>query len=169
MTFSLFQQHVQNQTYRAWRPLGYIPDLDQGSAAEKQTSSNPSQQGRKYRNYHACLSACLESLEVLMNKDGIVMYLTLGGNAQRVRIRFSLAMFMGDGKSSDVLCCRMTHYKQPRTSRACYTTFDNLVQLRNPNNGRRRNPIVDCEWVLQEQQKKLLVGCQLPGKEMTES
>ena len=62
MKFSLFVQSVRNQTFRAWRPIGYIPDLDQASAAEKQTSSHPGQQGRKYRNYHACLKACLASL-----------------------------------------------------------------------------------------------------------
>ena len=69
MTLSLFQEHIRNQPFRAWRPLGYIPDLDQGSKAEKLLSSHPGQQGRKYRNYHACLGACLQSLEVLM-RDG---------------------------------------------------------------------------------------------------
>ena len=71
-------------------------------------------------------------------------------------------MLLGDGKRSDVLCCRMTHYKQPRTSRACYTTFDVLVQPRDPQSRRR---IVDCKWVLQQEQQLLLHGCQEPGKE----
>ena len=49
MTFSLFKEHIWNQTFRSWRPLGYIPDLDQGSKAEKLTSSLPGHHGRKYR------------------------------------------------------------------------------------------------------------------------
>jgi hypothetical protein len=44
MTLSLLQEHIRNQTFRAWRPLGYIPDLDQGSKAEKLTNSHPGQQ-----------------------------------------------------------------------------------------------------------------------------
>ena len=117
-------------------------------------SSQPGQNGRKYRNYHACLRACLQTLEVL-TKVGLTTYLTLGGEARYVHLKFSVAMFMGDGKSSDVLCCRKTHYMQPRTSRACYTAFHDLVKLRDIN---RRNVSVDCEWVMQSEQRELLVG-----------
>ena len=161
MTFSLFQEHIRNQTFRAWRPIGYIPDLEQGSAAEKRVSSAPGQRGRKYRNYHACLGAVLRSLESLIS-DNIVMYLTLGHQAREVRLIFSVSMFMGDGKSSDTLCCRVPNYKQARTARACYTSYDQLGTPRDENAPRN---IVDCKWVKQIQQRKLLVGCQAIGKE----
>ena len=94
--------------------------------------------------------------------NGIITYLTLGGQARRVHLVFSLAMFMGDGKSSDVLCCRRSHYKQARTSRACYTPFNDLVKLRDLDS---RKIIVDCDWVYQNEQRILLVGCQADGKE----
>ena len=32
MTFTLFQEHICNQTFHAWHPLGDISDLEQGSA-----------------------------------------------------------------------------------------------------------------------------------------
>jgi hypothetical protein len=71
-------------------------------------------------------------------------------------------MFMGDGKSSDMLCCRIPNYRQARTSRACYTQFNKLGTPRGENAPRR---VVDCNWALQIQQSKLLVGCQAAGKE----
>jgi hypothetical protein len=101
----LFQEHVQNQALRAWHPIGYIPDLEQKSAGEKQLSSKSGHRGRKYRNYHACLGAALVSLEKLF-QNNIAMYLTLGHSARGV------AIFMGNGKSSDTRCCCVPNYKQ---------------------------------------------------------
>ena len=90
------------------------------------------------------------------------MYLTLGHEAREVCLIFSVAMFMGDGKSSDTLCCRVPNYKQLRTSRACYVAFDQLGLPRHKN---APPNIVDCKWVLHQQQRKLLVGCQEIGRE----
>jgi hypothetical protein len=98
----------------------------------------------------------------MLMRDGIITYLTLGEHALKVQLKFFLALFMGDGKSSDVLCCRMTHYKQPRTSRACYTAFHDLVKLRTSTS-------VNCHWVLQEEQSLPLVGCEDVGKEDDDS
>jgi hypothetical protein len=161
MTFTLFTEPVRNQTFRAWRPIGYIPDLEQGSSSEKRIGSNPAHRGRKCRNYHACQGVVLSSLEKLIT-EGIVMYLTLGTEARKVHLKFSVALYMGDGKSSDMLCCRVPNYKQARTSRACYVSFENLGTPRDPDS---HHDSVDCHWVLQKEQRKLLVGCQEEGKE----
>ena len=154
LTLNIFKERIQNQCYRCHRLLGYVPDLDQKSQAQKRQGKKPGSSGRACRNYHACLKPILSGLENLM-RDGFKYYLTLGNQARLVRIIVRLSVIYGDGKSGDTLCTRTPHYQQPRTCRGCYTPF---LELSVP----RPNP---CEWVLQEEQRELLHGCEEPGKE----
>jgi hypothetical protein len=113
---------------------------------------------RPCRNYHACLQPILESLERFM-KNGIDMFVTIGTQTLRVHDVVAIAIFMGDGKSGDTLCCRTPHYKQARTCRGCYTPF---LELSIP----REN--THCQWVFQAEQRNLTKNCQEPGKENDE-
>ena len=155
VTLSIIKEKIRNQCYRCWKPLGYIPDLNQCSAAQKAVGSDPAKKGRNCRNYHACMKVVLESL-VALQETGLEMYLTLGGQAQYVRIKFAVCLFLGDSLSTDKLCCRVPSYALPRTCRACYTPFLELSQPRDSPN---------CNWVLQEDQAALLVGCEESGRE----
>ena len=89
-------------------------------------------------------------------KDGFEMFLTLGTQARCVRIMTRIDIIMGDGKSGDTLCySRTPHYKQAHTCRGCCTPFMDLSVERMAK---------DCNWVAQEDQRVLLVGCQPDGK-----
>ena len=92
-------------------------------------------------------------------KNGIDTFVTIGTMCQRVYVVVAVAIFMGDGKSGNTLCCQTTHYKQARTCRGCYTPF---LELSTP----REN--MNCQWVLQAEQRDLTKGCQEPGKENDE-
>ena len=102
ITLNIFKQEIQNQCYRAHRLLGYIPDLDQKSLAQKRQGKKPGSAGRAYRNYHACLKVILNSLEKVC-RDGFDYHLTLGKQARLVQIVVRVAIIMGNGKRG-ILC-----------------------------------------------------------------
>ena len=155
ITALIIKERVRNQCYRCHRQLGYIPDLDQRSHAQKQAGRKPANSGRACRNYHKCLRRILEPLERVMS-NGIDTYVTIGKETRHVLVIVAVAIIMGDGKSGDTLCCRTPHYRQARTCRGCYTPFLQLSLPREP---------INCNWVLQMDQRILTNDCEDPGKE----
>ena len=60
-TTSVLNRTLRNHP-RAWRPLGFLPDLDLKSSALKETiRSTLAGKGRTARNYHKCLRIILQS------------------------------------------------------------------------------------------------------------
>ena len=114
----------QRQDVRAWRPLGFLPELYGKSSAEKESASNTvAGHGRSQRDYqHACLDKILESLKAIQKK-GFIYRLRLGDQVKWVRIYVPVAFVINDGKSADMLCGRYGSYSGGKISRACDVDF----------------------------------------------
>jgi hypothetical protein len=151
-SLTIINRNMQNQCDKAWRHIGFVPDLDKHSKSEKKFSGGKGRKGRPTYNYHRCWSALLEPL-IQLQKDGMTVYMRIGNLLRKVlKAFFPISIITGDAKSNDMLCCRVAHYNQARMSRACYTSFDDC------NNYQKH-----CKWGLQEDQKILLEHCMEPG------
>ena len=118
-TLAIIKRFLRNYT-RSWRLAGYIPDLESKSAAEmaQNRRRNP---GATSQSYHLALGFILRGL-ALVQEEGIVTWLRLGNYQKRVRLRIEVAFVMGDGKSADMLTCRVpSHHESRRISRCCRT------------------------------------------------
>ena len=156
VTLAFLTQKARNKTDESWRPLGYMPDFDLKSRAEKKRErSTLLGKGCSCRNYHLCLEAVLQSLIDFQQNKTATMIVKLGKHLKKVTIRCPVAFIIGDTKSQDMLCCRVAHYSQPRTCYACYTPFLKLSCFNHV-----------CKFVTQKEQFTLLKDCMLPGKEL---
>jgi hypothetical protein len=154
-TLTIIKQSVQQKNFNAWKHIGFIPDLDQRSKAEKKyASNNEERKGRPTRNYHRCLDAVLQEFIKIQEEGGMDVFVRIGPYVKKVRAKFPVAIIVGDAKSGDLWTCRIQHHKQNRMSRACYTPVEKCSDHR-----------VICRWVKQSEQEKLLRGCMEPGKE----
>jgi hypothetical protein len=136
---------------KAWRHIGFIPDLDQRPKSESAySSSSDAQRGRSNRNYHRCFHTLMQPLYELQ-KTGMKVLLRIGDHIKPVHAHLPVALIIGDAKSQDTLCCRVPHYDQPRMSRACYTSFADCCK-----------PQYKCVWVKQEEQHDLFTLCAHP-------
>jgi hypothetical protein len=150
-SFTIINRKMQNECDKSWRHIGFIPDLDKYSKAEKKFSAGKGRKGRPTRNYHRCWEALLDPL-IQLQKEGLTVFMRIGNLLRKVKAYFPVAIIMGDAKSNDMLCCRVAHYNQARMSRACYTSFEDCNSYRK-----------QCSWVCQDEQKLLLEHCMEPG------
>jgi hypothetical protein len=150
-TFTIIKRQVQHDCIKAWRHIGFIPDLDQRPKSESAySSSSDARRGRSNRNYHRCFHTLMKPLYELQ-KTGMKVLLRIGDHVKPVHAHLPVAVIIGDGKSQDTLCCRVPHYDQPRMSRACYTSFADCCK-----------PQHKCVWVKQEEQRALSNQCAHP-------
>ena len=134
-TLGIFKREIRNQA-RAWRILGFVPDLELKSSAVKTVArSKMANKGVGTRNYHACLRVVLDSL-IKAQKQPPPAYLRIGQRVKAVRCRVPLAFVIGDGKSGDMLCGRFGGYKTTRMCRACCVSYADS-----------NNPAHTCKWV----------------------
>ena len=131
MTLSLLNRSCRNKE-SSWRHLGFIPNLDAKSSAEKERSrSGKLGKGRSCRNYHKCLSVLLNSV---IGNQGFTQPLyrdiRFGQRVKRnTRLFLPLAIVAGDGLSGDMACGRQQSYKSDRVSRRCDTKFEDLANF----------------------------------------
>jgi hypothetical protein len=122
-TTSVISLH-KRQSNRAWRPLGFVPDLCARSSAVKEVAAqNDNSKGRSHRDYHRCMEVILKSL-VEAQRDGVFVQLCLGDYLKTVRLHIPVAFVINDAKSADMLCGRYGGYSKGRISRSCLTTFE---------------------------------------------
>ena len=77
-TTPLIRRHVRNNP-KAWRVLGFIPDLEaKSSAVKKKSTQSKRLMGMSCRNYHKCLSVVLESFSKCQMDENFVYNLRLG-------------------------------------------------------------------------------------------
>jgi hypothetical protein len=153
-TLTIIKQSVQQKNFNAWKHIGFIPDLDQRSKAEKKyASNNEERKGRPTRNYHRCLEAVLMDF-LSIPKDGLELFVRIGPYVKLVKVKLPVSVIVGDAKCNDIWCCRVLHHNQNRMSRACYTPADKCS-----------DHLVVCRWVKQSDQHELLKGCMEPGAE----
>ncbi len=134
-TTAILNRKTRNTT-RAWRMLGFIPDLDLSSKAAKSSSQQKKEgKGRSTRNYHKCLDVILRSFKKAQQKKPN-LWLRLGKSLKKVYLHLPLAFVIGDGKSNDHLCGRYGGHRTNRACRACTVSFSSLD---NPNH--------QCQWL----------------------
>jgi hypothetical protein len=103
--------------------VGYIPCLSnlKSSAAQAKKHSTVGGFGSNVRDYHKCLGILLEPL-VLAQKKPPLMTVVLGDQVRKVRVVLLMGPILGDGKSQDMICCRvMSNSKTLRLSRGTLT------------------------------------------------
>lgn len=146
-TTAVIKQSLRFKT-DAWRCLGYVPDLDLKSSAQKKAQrSRKKNRGSSLRNYHKCLKSIIQQIHDA-DQNGIYVYLRLGGQIKCVRIRTPIAYIIGDAKSGDVLCLRyMAHWNAARLCRACNVSFK---EADNPDHVCRFIQKEDIELLLQK-------------------
>ena len=121
-TLLIFKYELQTKR-KAWRLLGYIPDLELSSKAQRAKANQTVKgKGRSARNFHKMLQTVLKSFIDFQNtyKNGYPYYLRMGGKVKKVWIHCYLSMITGDGKSGDQICGRKLGYTNvARISRKC--------------------------------------------------
>ena len=112
----------------AKRLLGYLPDLDLKSSAEKQVQrGTPEGLGRSSRNYHRVLDIITEDISTSQGyTKRIVGYVRIGNKVQLRRLFLPIALVIGDGKSSDMLVGRYSTSQCHLRSRYCHCPTDQL-------------------------------------------
>jgi hypothetical protein len=134
-TLGVFSRKLRNQT-RAWRILGFIPDLQlTSSAVKKSARSRLMGKGIGERNYHTCLRVVLQffvECQLLAKEEngGLKAWLRIGDYVKAVYLLVPLCFVIGDAKSGDMLCGRFGAYNTQRMSRACHVS---LAQCDDPN------------------------------------
>jgi hypothetical protein len=121
-TVGILKRELRNQP-RAWRVLGYIPDLEQKSSAVKKASRTTLQgMGIGTRNYHNVLRVIMESYYTAQQRPSFNADLRIGEYVGRVNLRVPLAFVIGDAKSRDMLTGRYSAYTGvARITAACHT------------------------------------------------
>ena len=119
VTFAFIRRHIR-RTNRANRILGFVPDLElKSSAVKKVQQQRAGSKSAAAANYHACLDVIVRQIAEAEER-GVYTYLRLGDKVKMVRLRFKVALVIGDGKSGDTLCLRVgSHKSANRLSRAC--------------------------------------------------
>lgn len=134
MTLGIIKKEIRNHP-RAWRLLGFIPDLETKSSAEK-TYINRKNRGATAQAYHLALEHLLRGLEEVQN-EGIVHWLRIGNHIKKVRIRPEVACIINDGKSADMTTLRVPSFHPlRRVSRCCETLQEKSDQ-----------PTQECQYI----------------------
>ena len=155
-TTAVIRRKLRNRP-SSWRPLGFIPDLETKSSAEKRFI-NSRVKGATAQSYHLCLEHLLEGLADVQ-KTGIVHWLQLGNTKKKVRLRPEVACIINDGKSADMITLRVpSHHYTRRVSRCCETLQKECDQ-----------PTKDCKFVeLSEELSRLFRTVGMSAKEVQE-
>lgn len=121
MCTPIMKRRFRNMT-KHQRCLGYIPDLEKRSSAEK-ARLNRRKRGAAVANYHLCLDYILSDLRNVQDR-GIIFCLRLGSLVRKVRLRPVVAFVACDGKARDLLAGRIAGYSNsvPRISSLCKTS-----------------------------------------------
>lgn len=119
-TFAIIRRGLRYNPH-SWRIIGYIPDLDAKSAAEKRLMGTKNR-GASAQSYHLCLEEMLKGLEAIAEKGGFPHWVRLGKYKKKMRIRPEVMFIISDGKAADMNSSRTpsTHPGR-RISRACTT------------------------------------------------
>jgi hypothetical protein len=114
-----------NGDHRSRFIIGYIPCLTKKKATP---GKRKKKFGASVRDYHKCMSILMEPL-VQAQKDPPLLDMLLGDQVRRVQLIVVMAVILGDGKSTDMLCGRvMSHTNTLRLSRATFTPSDSAEE-----------------------------------------
>ena len=114
-----------------WFVLGYIPNMEYSSTAErKMNSSRRKTRSVNFRDYHRCLAVLLEPLKKLQREQTALTF-RRGGDTARYRIICPIATVLGDNLSNNKLCGMLSNYtaSSVRMSRCCLTAHEDTDQV----------------------------------------
>ena len=116
----------------SWRHLGFVPDLDNISKAQREDDLAGEQaKGRSCRNYHKVLDVLLSEINSIHTRQRngageaghvpIPLRLRIGAEKHLVQCYLPIACVLGDNKSNDFLCGKIGghHLSHPRVCRSC--------------------------------------------------
>ena len=121
-TLGIFNRSFRNQN-QAWRPLGYLPNLDQ--LALHQTAE------KKHQDWHHCLRIILSELASHQRAGGIDWRFAFGERTLDCTLQIPVNCVLGDNEGHDKLCARMGGRNKEisgKLCRYCDTPFDQLGQ-----------------------------------------
>ena len=130
-TTSLFSEKVRGDS-KAWRLLGFVPDLNRGrSSAMNTDTNNRADMGRTTRNFHKVMDVIFKSMAMGQSgKDDRLTNVPLkfGDRWIAVDIVCPVLFVINDGKQGDQLCGRVSghHRSTRRHHRSCDCLFDDL-------------------------------------------
>ena len=127
---SIIRRELRNYP-QAWRPLGFMPDLESKSSSENTVIRNRNKSTMP-KSYHRFLSFIVRSL-LEVEKKGMVTWVREGDQVSQRRVRFELQCIIGDGKSADMMTTRHGGHTPGcnRISRSCFTPqtdCDNVLE-----------------------------------------
>lgn len=155
-TTFLLKSSVRQKTDSAWSPIGFIPDLDKKSKAQKQKEKQGSKlhsdfnHGMSARNYHRCLAQILQQVCDLQ-LSGLEIELEFGSFKKICHIYLPVFSILGDIKSQDTLTGRIvSHHKS--MARLCWRCMCKFSELADPYN--------NCKLVNSKQFFELIECCE---------
>ncbi|KAI2491812.1 hypothetical protein MHU86_22751 [Fragilaria crotonensis] len=144
-TTSLFTEKVRRDV-KAWRLLGYVPDLNCGRSAAMNSFANAcaEEKGRTTRNFHKVMDVMMAGwVKCQAGLDDRLKHvpLKLGDRWFVVELVCPLLFVINDGKQGDQLCCRINghHSSTLRHHRSCDCLYEDLD-----------NPDVECTFLSTE-------------------
>ena len=124
-TTALFKRKFRNQ-HEAWRPLGFIPNLD--------LLAPHADVDDKQMDYHFCLRIIFSELAAYQKLGGIKWTFAFGKTEVHCRLQIPVNCILGDTDGHDKLCARRvnrTGTVQGCLCRYCDVTFANLGNPRH--------------------------------------
>ncbi len=131
-TTSRFNEKARRDV-KAWRLMGYVPDLNRGRSGAMNSFANASaeEKGRTTRNFHKVMDVMMAGL--VKGQAGLDdclkrVPLKLGDRWFVVEVVCPLLFVINDGKQSDQLCCRVNghHSSILRHHRLCDCLYEEL-------------------------------------------
>lgn len=119
-TPAIFKRAFRNNP-SAWRPFGYIPNLDQLAPHAKTDE--------RQQDYHHCLRIILSEFSAYQRLGGIDWVFAKGEQMVRCRLQIPVLCVIGDTEGHDKLCARKTGRKglgSGKLCRYCNISFENL-------------------------------------------
>ena len=119
-TTALFKRHFRNQ-HEAWRPLGFIPNLDLLAPHAKAED--------KQQDYHFCLRIIFSELAAYQKLGGLFWTFAFGQQEVSCRLQIPVNCILGDTDGHDKLCARSVNRSgtvQGCLCRYCDVKFKNL-------------------------------------------
>ena len=131
-TTSLFTEKARRDV-KAWRLMGYVPDLNRGRSGAMNSFANASseEKGRTTRNFHKVMDVMMAGWakgQAGLDDRLKQVPLKLGDRWFIVEVVCPLLFVINDGKQGDQLCCRVNghHSSTLRHHRSCDCLYDDL-------------------------------------------
>jgi hypothetical protein len=131
-TTSLFTENARRDV-KAWRLMGYVPDLNRGRSGAMNSFANASaeEKGRTTRNFHKVMDVMMAGWakgQAGLDDRLKQVPLKLGDRWFVVEVVCPLLFVINDGKQGDQLCCRVNghHSSTLRHHRSCDCLYADL-------------------------------------------